>query len=193
MRNHTPVRILSSKPDEPALIPQKIPLISLWMARTSSNMSPASYSHEGDLIPTWGFTHQNAFSPPEWWVLGYVWDRPHPQVRFFLIPYDGFLIPDEFFFQSSPIRSEVKMILPSLPTWRWELTECLKQKENCVRRLRDVCIVFDMFLFTFHNICLWPLKWFLHVPARRWSYPTFVRTTTFTHRYGCRHAYETWI
>ena len=98
-----------------------------------------------------------------------------------------------FFFQSSPIRSEVKKILPSLPTWRWELTECLKQKENCVRRLRDVCIVFDMFLFTFHNICLWPLKWFLHVPARRWSYPIFVRTTTFTHRYGCRHAYETWI
>ena len=108
MRNHTPVRILSSKPDEPALIPQKIPLISLWMARTSSNMSPASYSHEGDLIPTWGFTHQNAFSPPEWWVLGYVWDRPHPQVRFFLIPYDGFLIPDEFFSSRHPSALRLK-------------------------------------------------------------------------------------
>lgn len=29
MRNHAPLRILSSKPDEPALIPQKSPLISL--------------------------------------------------------------------------------------------------------------------------------------------------------------------
>ena len=157
----------------------------IW-AQPHTRMRATSSRHEGSLIKM-PFPHQN----DGFWgtyetdlILKWGFSSSHMM---------GFSSQMSFFFQSSPIRSEVKKILPSLPTWRWELTECLKQKENSVRRLRDVCIVFDMFLFTFHNICLWPLKWFLHVPARRWSYPIFVRTTTFTHRYGCRHAYETWI